>query len=99
MDRRVGVVGLGIMGSAIARNLIAAGFRVGGFDIDPARMVAAAAAGVTTCGSAAAAAEGGFLLLTSLPSIAAFDATVDALLAEPRPGLIIAEVSTLPIEA
>jgi putative dehydrogenase len=37
MDRTVGVVGLGIMGGAIARNLIDRGWRVIGFDIDPAR--------------------------------------------------------------
>ena len=33
----VGVIGLGIMGGAIARNLAAAGWRVVGFDVDPAR--------------------------------------------------------------
>jgi 3-hydroxyisobutyrate dehydrogenase-like beta-hydroxyacid dehydrogenase len=34
--RRVGVVGLGLLGSAIAERLIAAGHAVVGFDIDPA---------------------------------------------------------------
>ena len=32
----VGIVGLGIMGGAFARNLVASGFRVIGFDVDPA---------------------------------------------------------------
>ena len=34
MDKTVGIVGLGIMGSAIARNLVERGWRVIGFDID-----------------------------------------------------------------
>jgi putative dehydrogenase len=33
----VGIVGLGIMGGAFARNLAAAGWRVVGYDIDAAR--------------------------------------------------------------
>ena len=37
MDKTVGIVGLGIMGSAIARNLVERGWRVIGFDIDAAR--------------------------------------------------------------
>ncbi|MGA8225977.1 MAG: NAD(P)-binding domain-containing protein, partial [Xanthobacteraceae bacterium] len=37
----VGIVGLGIMGGAFARNLVASGFRVIGFDVDPARRRAA----------------------------------------------------------
>jgi L-threonate 2-dehydrogenase len=37
MDKTVGIIGLGIMGSAIARNLVERGWRVVGFDIDSAR--------------------------------------------------------------
>ena len=33
----VGIVGLGIMGGALAQNLVAAGWRVIGFDIAPQR--------------------------------------------------------------
>src|SRR5437764_12275587 len=95
----VGVIGLGIMGGAIARNLIAAGFRVGGFDIDKGRAAAAAASGVALRGSAAEAADDADLVLTSLPSVAALDETAEALAAKQRPGLIVAEISTFPIEA
>ncbi len=42
----VGIVGLGIMGGAFARNLVAAGWRVVGYDIDAARRRAMARAGV-----------------------------------------------------
>ena len=37
MNKTVGIVGLGIMGSAIARNLVERGWKVVGYDIDDAR--------------------------------------------------------------
>ena len=46
MDKTVGIVGLGIMGGAIARNLVERGWRVIGFDIDAARCAELAPAGV-----------------------------------------------------
>ena len=48
---RVGLVGLGEMGSAFARRLIAQGHEVVGFDPDPSRSDMARAAGVTVVGS------------------------------------------------
>ena len=42
----VGVIGLGIMGGAFAQNLVAGGWRVIGYDLDPARRRAMARAGV-----------------------------------------------------
>ena len=97
--RNIAVIGLGIMGGAISRNLAAAGFAVSGFDVDKARAAAAASSGAAVKGSVAEAARAADLVLTSLPSTEALDATVAALAAEPRPGLIVAEISTFPIEA
>jgi 3-hydroxyisobutyrate dehydrogenase-like beta-hydroxyacid dehydrogenase len=91
--RNMAVIGLGIMGGAIARNLLAAGFTVKG------QTAAAASSGIAVRGSAAEAVHGAELVLTSLPSAAALDSTADALVTEPRPGLILAEISTFPIEA
>ena len=45
-QRTVGIVGLGIMGGAFAHNLVAGGWRVIGYDIDPKRRRAMARAGV-----------------------------------------------------
>jgi len=42
----VGVIGLGIMGGAFARNLVSAGWRVVGYDTSPARQREARRAGV-----------------------------------------------------
>jgi 3-hydroxyisobutyrate dehydrogenase-like beta-hydroxyacid dehydrogenase len=97
--RSIAVIGLGIMGGAIARNLIAAGFSVSGFDVDRSRADAAASTGVSVKGSPAEAAQSADLVLTSLPSTDALDATVEALATAPRPGLILAEISTFPIAA
>jgi 3-hydroxyisobutyrate dehydrogenase-like beta-hydroxyacid dehydrogenase len=49
----VGIVGLGIMGGAFAKNLAAAGWRVIGYDISAARRREAARAGVEVGISAA----------------------------------------------
>lgn len=97
--RTVGLVGLGIMGGAIARNLAARGFVVQGYDIQTERTASLAIAGLKGCDSAAATARGATLALTSLPSVTALDETVANLVAAPQPGLIVAELSTLPIEA
>ena len=37
MEKRIGIIGLGIMGGAFARNLVAGGWKVIGYDIDAAR--------------------------------------------------------------
>ena len=49
----VGVIGLGDMGSGLAKNLIGAGFATHGFDLSPARMAAFAGMGGTPAGSVA----------------------------------------------
>lgn len=94
---KVGIVGVGIMGSAIARNLIAAKTQVIGFDVAVSRRDELVAVGGTAARSAAEVADAAEVILTSLPSIAAFDETVAAILATPRRNLVVAELSTLPI--
>src|SRR5579883_1189971 len=96
---KVGVVGVGIMGSAIARNLVAAGLPVIGYDIAPQPRDALKAMGAEAAPSAAAVAAGADIILTSLPSVAALDATAAAIAAGPRRDIVLAELSTLPIEA
>ncbi len=95
---RIGVIGLGIMGSTIARNLVRAGFAVSGFDTDPTRLAALAADGGTAAPDAATVAAASDVVLTSLPSISALEATVAALVATRREGQIVCELGTLPIE-
>ncbi len=96
---KVGIVGVGIMGSAIARNLIAAGSSVIGFDLAAQRRDELSAMGGTAARSTAEVADAAEVILTSLPSVVALDETVAAILAKPRQNVILAELSTLPIEA
>ncbi|HEV2186758.1 MAG TPA: NAD(P)-dependent oxidoreductase [Stellaceae bacterium] len=95
----VAVIGLGIMGSAIARNLVAAGFSVRGFDVDGKRMALLSRDGGHPAGSAAEAVRVAAIALISLPNVAALESTVRSLVAEPQPGLIVLEVSTFPLDA
>ncbi len=96
--KTVGVIGLGIMGGAISANLVKRGFAVRGYDIDTAAMAQLKRNGGAPAASAAEAVAGADAVLTSLPSIQALEDTVKALLKRPRAGLVVAELSTLPIE-
>ncbi len=49
MAGTVGIIGLGIMGGAISKNLIERGWRVLGTDLDPAKQAALTAAGGIAC--------------------------------------------------
>ncbi len=96
----VGVIGLGIMGGTIARNLVAAGHRVIGFDPDAARSDEARAAGVEIVDAARILIAEAQQILTSLPSPGALDQTVAAIggvSESERRGLVVAELSTLPL--
>src|SRR6185437_7642070 len=89
----VGIIGVGIMGSAIARNLIAAGHQVTGFDIAETRRKELTAMGGSVTPSPAEIAAQADVILTSLPSIAALDATISGnagILTRARKGLVVA---------
>jgi L-threonate 2-dehydrogenase len=94
----VGMVGLGIMGSAMACHLLAGGHAVAGYDVDPGRVQELSAAGGTAVASAGQVAEAADLVLTSLPTADAARDVVAELADAGRPGLVVAETSTLPHE-
>ena len=54
MAETAGIIGIGIMGGAMARALVGKGFRVVGYDVSADALDRAAADGVETAGSAAA---------------------------------------------
>lgn len=94
----VGVIGLGIMGSAISANLVRGGFQVLGHDIVAAQRRALAACGGRPQRSASDVAARCQIVLTALPSAAALHAVTQALAARRRSGLVVVETSTLPLE-
>ena len=94
----VGVIGLGIMGGAFAQNLVAGGWRVIGYDLDPARRRAMARAGVEIATDAVAVARNARDIITSLPKPAALAATAAAIAKADLPRRVIVEASTFTIE-
>jgi putative dehydrogenase len=94
----VGVVGLGIMGGAFAQNLVKAGWRVVGYDIDPARRRAMTKAGVEMAPDAKALAAAVPTIITSLPNPAALDVTVKAIVDAGVRLRAIVEASTFTID-
>lgn len=97
MDKTVGIVGLGIMGGAIARNLAERGWRVVGFDIDAARRAELAIANVTIAGDVGQVVRDAPIIMTSLPSPAAVEQVARAIADSGQPARIVVELSTLAI--
>ena len=71
MSPAIGFLGLGTMGGPMARRLVASGYDVTGFDIDPARTKAAAEAGILPATSPAGVARAADVVLSSLTDPAA----------------------------
>jgi 3-hydroxyisobutyrate dehydrogenase-like beta-hydroxyacid dehydrogenase len=99
----IGIIGLGIMGSAMAEALIGAGYRVVGYDLHATPRQRLKRAGGHALPSCAAVASKADVLITSLPSVAALDDVVEKIApacATKRKSmrrLITIETSTLPI--
>jgi 3-hydroxyisobutyrate dehydrogenase-like beta-hydroxyacid dehydrogenase len=100
-DAPIGVVGIGTIGTAMAANLLAAGFAVVGYDIRPERGEALAELGGTAAASPVEVAAQADIVLLSLPGVEALDDVVrgeHGLVGAPA-GTICVETSTLPIPA
>jgi 3-hydroxyisobutyrate dehydrogenase-like beta-hydroxyacid dehydrogenase len=95
MDKIVGIVGLGIMGSAIARNLGERGWRVIGFDINPAVNAELARENVSITANVGQLAREVPIIMTSLPSPAAVEQVAHEIAESGQPTKIVVELSTL----
>src|SRR6266851_1339202 len=94
----VGIVGLGIMGGAFARNLMKSGWRVVGYDVDAGRNRVLAKAGVEIAANVAALAAQAPTIITSLPSPRALDAVVAQIAGVKLPSKTVIEASTFTLE-
>src|SRR6516162_1622810 len=93
----VGVIGLGIMGGAFARNLVSVDWRVVGYDKSPARRREAKRAGVEIVQNAAEVAAAVPIILTSLPKPQALIETVQMIAAAKLKSKVVVEMSTFTI--
>lgn len=102
MKPTVGVIGLGIMGGAMAEALLANGYEVVGYDVAAKARQRLRKAGGRPCASSTAVAERADFLITSLATVAALDDAVEKIAAAKRAPTreraIVVETSTLPIE-
>ncbi len=90
---RVGLIGLGTMGSRMARRLLGAGHTVSVYDVMPV-----AIEGTTALAAAAEVAAASEVVLSSLPlpaDVAAVYLGPDGVRAGARPGLVCADLSTI----
>lgn len=95
MTASIGVIGLGIMGGAFARNLVASGWNVVGCDLEAARREEARAAGVEVVDTVAAVTEACGDIITSLPTPAAVLDTARAIAGFQGKPRVVIETSTL----
>ena len=101
MAKRVGIVGIGIMGTAMMRNLVTDGFEVVGYDIAEQAMARLAKAGGITAASPRDVAEKADIVITSVPSVDAFEQVIagqGGIASSNGKGQIVIECSTLPID-
>src|SRR6202008_3368822 len=95
MDKTVGIVGLGIMGGAIARNLVERGWRVIGFDVTGDRNAELARAKGLIAGAVAEVTRDAPVIITSLPTPEAVEKVAQEIAASGHPSRIVIELSTL----
>lgn len=98
MPPRIGLIGLGLLGHAVAARLIASAYDVVGHDIVPDRMEAFAKLGGRPVPSATAVASEADAVCVVLPSLATVEGVVlgaDGLVVHGRKGQTIVQMSTI----
>jgi putative dehydrogenase len=98
MNKEVGILGLGIMGSAMSKNLLDAGFKVIGYDLLPHKLAELEAAGGQAAVSAAEVAGSCDVVISVLPTIESVLDSAEVLSREGRAGLTLIECSTMPLD-
>ena len=94
----IGLVGVGLLGTAVAGRLLKAGHRVVGFDPAPDRVRALLTMGGEAATSARAVALASDAVCTLLPSLATVEAAVlgpDGVAAAGKPGQVVIQMSTI----
>jgi 3-hydroxyisobutyrate dehydrogenase-like beta-hydroxyacid dehydrogenase len=96
--RRIGIIGVGLLGSAVAARLLQSGFDVGGYDIRAEQVAALGRQGLRTASSVATAAEGAGAIFTILPTLESVEAVMcgpGGLVDSAPPSAILMQMSTI----
>ncbi len=91
---KIGFIGLGNMGAPMARNLVAAGHEVTGYDV-----VAPVPDGVATGASARDVAKDADVVITMLPDGAILRSVADQVIPEMKAGAVLLDCSTVDVES
>ncbi|BDH56230.1 3-hydroxyisobutyrate dehydrogenase [Tsukamurella sp. PLM1] len=94
----IAFLGLGHMGGPMAKNLVAAGHTVRGFDLVPAAQDAARAAGVTVIDTAEEAVAGADAVVTMLPNGAIVRSVYESVLPHAERGTLFIDSSTISVD-
>ncbi|HUO47025.1 MAG TPA: NAD(P)-dependent oxidoreductase [Acidimicrobiia bacterium] len=94
----VGIIGLGIMGGAMARNLLTDGVEVIGYDVAPAASQRWEEAGGGLASSIAEVTTKAPVVVTSVATTKAFREVMESIAASASQGLIVLDASTMPLE-
>jgi 2-hydroxy-3-oxopropionate reductase len=96
--QKIGFIGLGIMGSPMAANLVRAGYQVTGYDVTPGSVKRLVEAGGTAATSIEEATAGAEIVITMLPDSPQVQEVVlgpNGVLAHAGPGLLLIDMSTI----
>lgn len=94
MEQSVGIIGLGLAGSALSAKLLEAGVKVSGYDIAAEQMRKFALAGGSPCGSPSELAARCELVFLSLPTLAESASVVGQMAAHLKPGAAVIDTTT-----
>jgi putative dehydrogenase len=95
--RRIGMLGVGIMGLAMATNLVKAGFEVCGYDPNPQARKRLKAAGARPLKNARVVAANADVIICALPSPEALHEAVHHIASSGHRHLVVMETSTLDV--
>src|SRR6058998_1139475 len=96
--KRIGIIGIGLLGSAVATRVLKGKFEVKGYDTRPEQIKALCAQGLIAAGSIAEVAadtDAVFTILPTLPSVEATILGVGGLIATAPPDCTLIQMSTI----
>src|SRR5919109_2028037 len=96
--KRIAIIGVGLLGSAVAARLLKGKFEVKGYDTRPEQMTALRAQGLIAAGSIAGVAVDADAVFTILPSLQSVEATIlgaNGLIETAPPGCTLIQMSTI----